>query len=273
MREPENPRWGHALREKRLRRGRIRPSPGGWEQAEAACRSTEHQLCSAYRHLSPCPDPCLQGGGRVTSQKRVAAPDSRRGRGGGVGGRRRHGVRWEEPWGRLARSQEVERGQKKKRINKKFKSQQQSQGGRAVGEGDEPPANGRLRMRSGTHRDAGTPCPPHPSPPRTAKPRESSPCRGGRGGTVGGGGFAIPTTTTTTIRAPGGGGMAAAVLCPHRCHRPRGTNNHSCQLRNRHTAKSLKLRDSIYRRLTPKLLLPLKPQPPHTHTQPPQPRR
>lgn len=135
----------------------------------------------------PRPLPARGGGGashRPKTRGSSRQPEGTRWRGGGddddtgCGGKSRGDVsqgagRWR-------------RGGEKKRINKKFKSQQQSQGGRAAGEGDEPPANGRLRMRSGTHRDAGTPCPPHPSPPRTAKPRESSPCCGGHGGTVGG---------------------------------------------------------------------------------------
>lgn len=45
---------GHALQEKRLWRGRIRPSP---------------VLCPTYRRLPPCPEPCLQVGGGTSPAK------------------------------------------------------------------------------------------------------------------------------------------------------------------------------------------------------------
>ncbi|XP_064257435.1 uncharacterized protein LOC135288083 [Passer domesticus] len=43
---------------------------------------------------------------------------------------------------------------------------------------------------------------------------------------------------------------------------PLRTNNPSCRLRSRRTAKAWTLRDSVYRRLSQNLLLPIKPQPP-----------
>lgn len=108
-----------------------------------------------------------------------------------------------------------------------------------------------------------TPCHRIPAQHRRSLwPRKRSTPRGGRGSSD-----AVWPHHDPLLRPLSDG---AEALSPPR------TNNPSCRLRSRRTAKAWALQDSIYRRLSQNLLLPIKPQPPPAPAAspagPPQPR-